>query len=34
MAVQLLPRLLKGVQVEDAFLVIHSLDISFSEVDK
>jgi NADH-quinone oxidoreductase subunit D len=34
MAVQLLPRLLKGIQVEDAFLVIHSLDISFSEVDK
>lgn len=34
MAVQLLPRLLKGIQAEDAFLVIHSLDISFSEVDK
>lgn len=34
MSVQLLPRLLKGIQVEDAFLVIHSLDISFSEVDK
>jgi NADH:ubiquinone oxidoreductase subunit D len=34
MAVQLLPRLLRGHQVEDAFLVIHSLDISFSEVDK
>ncbi len=34
MAVQLLPGLLRGIQVEDSFLVIHSLDISFSEVDK
>jgi NADH-quinone oxidoreductase subunit D len=34
MAVRLLPGLLRGIQVEDAFLVIHSLDISFSEVDK
>lgn len=34
MAVQVLPRLLRGIHVEDAFLVIHSLDISFSEVDK
>lgn len=34
MAVQLLPSLLLGVQVEDSFLAIHSLDISFSEVDK
>jgi Ni,Fe-hydrogenase III large subunit len=34
MAVQLLPGLLRGIQVEDALLVIHSLDISFSEVDK
>lgn len=34
MSVQLLPGLLRGIQVEDAFLVIHSLDISFSEVDK
>ncbi len=34
MAVQILPGLLRGIQVEDSFLVIHSLDISFSEVDK
>jgi NADH-quinone oxidoreductase subunit D len=34
MSVRILPDLLKGIQVEDAFLVIHSLDISFSEVDK
>jgi NADH-quinone oxidoreductase subunit D len=34
MAVQQLPALLRGIQVEDVFLVIHSLDISFSEVDK
>ncbi len=34
MAVRLLPRLLHGTQVEDAFLAIHSLDISFSEIDK
>jgi Ni,Fe-hydrogenase III large subunit len=34
MAVQLLPGVLRGIQVEDVFLVIHSLDISFSEVDK
>jgi NADH-quinone oxidoreductase subunit D len=34
MAVQRLLSLLRGIQVEDAFLVIHSLDISFSEVDK
>ncbi len=34
MATQLLPHLLRGSQVEDAFLAIHSLDISFSEVDK
>ncbi|MGE3261309.1 MAG: hypothetical protein AB7K68_05985 [Bacteriovoracia bacterium] len=34
MAVQVLPRLLRGIHAEDAFLVIHSLDISFSEVDK
>lgn len=34
MAVQLLPDLLTGIQLEDVFLVIHSLDISFSEVDK
>ncbi len=34
MAVQILPGLLRGIQVEDAFLVIQSLDISFSEVDK
>jgi Ni,Fe-hydrogenase III large subunit len=32
--VQRLLSLLRGIQVEDAFLVIHSLDISFSEVDK
>jgi len=34
MAVQLLPRLLRGAQIEDVFLAIQSLDISFSEVDK
>jgi NADH-quinone oxidoreductase subunit D len=34
LATQVLPQLLHGSQVEDAFLVIHSLDISFSEVDK
>jgi NADH-quinone oxidoreductase subunit D len=34
MAARVLPRLLHGVQVEDVFLAIHSLDISFSEVDK
>jgi NADH-quinone oxidoreductase subunit D len=34
MAVQMVPALLRGIQVEDTFLVIHSLDISFSEVDK
>lgn len=34
MATQLLPQLLRGAQVEDVFLAIHSLDISFSEVDK
>lgn len=34
MAVQLLPGLLTGIQLDDVFLVIHSLDISFSEVDK
>lgn len=34
MAAQVLPRLIYGVQVEDVFLAIHSLDISFSEVDK
>ena len=34
MSVQILPDLLRGIQVEDVFLVIHSLDISFSEVDK
>lgn len=34
MAVQALPSMLRGLQVEDVFLVIHSLDISFSEVDK
>lgn len=34
MVAQLTPRLLRGVQVEDVFLAIHSLDISFSEVDK
>lgn len=34
MLVQALPGLLRGLQVEDAFLVLHSLDISFSEVDK
>lgn len=31
---QLVPALLVGVQVEDVFLLIHSLDISFSEVDR
>ena len=34
MAVRRLPDLLLGNQVDDAFLVIHSLDISCSEVDK
>lgn len=34
LVVQALPHLLRGLQVEDVFLVIHSLDISFSEVDK
>jgi len=34
MSVQLLPKLLTGIQLDDVFLVIHSLDISFSEVDK
>lgn len=34
MVVQLLPELLCGLQVEDVFLAIHSLDISFLEVDK
>jgi NADH:ubiquinone oxidoreductase subunit D len=34
MAVQLLPELITGIQVDDIFLVIHSFDISFSEVDK
>jgi NADH-quinone oxidoreductase subunit D len=34
MAAQIVPRLLRGAQVEDVFLAIHSLDISFSEVDK
>ncbi len=34
MAVQILPALLRGVQLDDIFLVMHSLDISFSEVDK
>lgn len=34
MAAQLVPSLLLGLQVEDVFLLIHSLDISFSEVDR
>jgi NADH-quinone oxidoreductase subunit D len=34
MMVQALPGLLQGIQLEDLFLAIHSLDISFSEVDK
>ena len=34
MVVRALPGLLRGLQVEDVFLVIQSLDISFSEVDK
>lgn len=34
LSLQILPRLLVGVQTEDLFLVIQSLDLSFSEVDK
>ncbi|RZA04916.1 MAG: hypothetical protein EOP11_14000, partial [Proteobacteria bacterium] len=34
MAAQLIPSLLLGLQVEDVFLLIHSLDVSFSEVDR
>lgn len=34
MAAQLIPELLLGLQVEDVFLLIHSLDVSFSEVDR
>jgi NADH-quinone oxidoreductase subunit D len=34
LSLQILPKLLIGVQTEDLFLVIHSLDLSFSEVDK
>lgn len=34
MVVQILPNLLRGIHVEDVFLAVHSLDISFSEVDK
>jgi NADH-quinone oxidoreductase subunit D len=34
MVVQQLPVILAGINIEDIFLVIHSLDISFSEVDK
>ena len=34
LAAQVLPGLLTGIQLDDVFLVIHSLDISFSEVDK
>jgi len=34
MAARILPSLLRGLHVEDVFLVTHSLDISFSEVDK
>lgn len=34
LALQVLPKLLVGVQTEDIFLVIQSLDLSFSEVDK
>lgn len=34
MVVRVLPQLLKGIQIDDLFLAIQSLDISFSEVDK
>ena len=34
MLVSVLPKLLKGIQIDDLFLAIQSLDISFSEVDK
>jgi NADH:ubiquinone oxidoreductase subunit D len=34
MVARMLPELLTGIQLDDVFLVTHSLDVSFSEVDK
>lgn len=34
MLVNLLPQILRGIRTEDVFFAIHSLDISFSEVDR